>query len=100
MKKPRIRIRNFEILGFSQLKFEILGIMNEIPSISKKVQNPGFLVDFMYPQAIGFRSYLRIRRLLIKYYMSPQLHQLQKHVTPFIDSFSNSTGKNGELINK
>ena len=50
MKKPRIRIRNFEILGFSHLKFEILGILSEIPSISKKVQNPGFLADFMYPQ--------------------------------------------------
>ena len=31
------RIRNFEILGFSHLEFEILGISSEIPSISKKV---------------------------------------------------------------
>ena len=29
------RFRNFEILGFSHLKFEILGISSEIPSISK-----------------------------------------------------------------
>ena len=29
------RIRNFEILGFSHLEFEILGISSEIPSISK-----------------------------------------------------------------
>ena len=31
------RFRNFEILGFSHLEFEILGISSEIPSISKKV---------------------------------------------------------------
>ena len=29
------RIKNFEILGFSHLEFEILGISSEIPSISK-----------------------------------------------------------------
>ena len=32
-----IRIRNFEILGFSHLEFEILVISSEIPSTSKKV---------------------------------------------------------------
>ena len=31
------RIRNFEILGFSHLEFEILDISSEIPSISKKM---------------------------------------------------------------
>ena len=30
-----IRIRNFEILGFPHLEFEMLGISSEIPSISK-----------------------------------------------------------------
>ena len=33
---------------FLHLEFEMLGISNEIPSISKKVSNPGFFVDFMY----------------------------------------------------
>ena len=32
-----IRIRNFEILGFSHLKLEILVISSEIPSTSKNV---------------------------------------------------------------
>ena len=31
------RFRNFEILGFSHLEFEILGISSEILSVSKKV---------------------------------------------------------------
>ena len=42
------RIRNFEMLGFSLLEFEILGISSKIPSISKNMWNPGFLMDFMY----------------------------------------------------
>ena len=33
------RIRNFEILGFSLLEFEILGISSK---------NLGFIMDFMY----------------------------------------------------
>ena len=31
------RIRNFEMLGFSHVEFEILGISSKITSISKKV---------------------------------------------------------------
>ena len=38
---------NFEILGLSHLEFEIQGISSEIPSISKRVQNLGFSVDYM-----------------------------------------------------
>ena len=41
------RIKYFEILDFSHLQFEILGISCEIPSISKKMWNPGLLVDSM-----------------------------------------------------
>ena len=33
---------------FSHLEFEILGISSEIPSVSKKVWNSRFVVDFMY----------------------------------------------------
>ena len=59
-KNQVFRIKNFEILGFSHLEFEILGISNEIPSISKSV---------------GFRSYLRIHRILGKYYTPVNLDQ-------------------------
>ena len=31
------QIRNFEMLGFSHLEFEILGISSKMPSISKKM---------------------------------------------------------------
>ena len=34
-KNQLFRVWNFEILGFSHLEFEILGISSEIPSISK-----------------------------------------------------------------
>ena len=37
-----------EIPAFSHLEFEILGISSKIHSISKKVWNTVFLVDFMY----------------------------------------------------
>ena len=36
------------IFSFSHLEFEIFDILSEIPSISKKVQDPGVLVDYMY----------------------------------------------------
>ena len=36
------QIKIFEILGFPQTAFEILGISSKIPSISKKVWNPEF----------------------------------------------------------
>ena len=45
----RSKIRNFEKLGFSHLEYEILSISSEIPSISKKVWNPGTL--YMYTLA-------------------------------------------------
>ena len=38
------RIRNFKILGFSHLVFEIIGILLEMV----QMEIPGFLVDFMY----------------------------------------------------
>ena len=47
-KHFEILIKHFEILGFSHLEFEILGISSKIPCISKKVSNLEFLVDFMY----------------------------------------------------
>ena len=37
LKYQVFRFRNFEILGFSHLEFEILSILSEIASISKKV---------------------------------------------------------------
>ena len=48
--------------------------------------------------SIGFRIYLRIRRLLSKCYASVQLDQQQNHLTPFVDYFSNPTGEGGKLI--
>ena len=47
-KYPLFRIKNFEILGFLHIEFEILGISSEIPSISKEFWNPGFQDDSMY----------------------------------------------------
>ena len=40
-KSPVFQIKIFEILGFSHVEFEILGIFSEIPSISKKMWNRG-----------------------------------------------------------
>ena len=37
LKYQVFRIKNFKILGFSRLEFEILGILSETPNISKKV---------------------------------------------------------------
>ena len=42
------QIRNFDLIGFSHLKYEIQSILIEEPSISKKVLNATFLVDSMY----------------------------------------------------
>ena len=47
--------------------------------------------------SIGFRSYLRLRRLLSKYCTPAQLDPQLKHSTPFFDSFTNPTGESGEL---
>ena len=109
-----------ESLVFPWILIKILGILNQkfwntkfftpwiwnttysskIPSISKRVWNPGFTVDLCMSSSIGFRSYLRIRRLLSKYYTSAQLDRQQKHSTPFVDSFFNSTDESGEVIYK
>ena len=48
--------------------------------------------------SVGFYSYLRIRRLLCKYYTPAQLDLQQKHATPFVDYFRNPTGESGEVI--
>ena len=80
------QIRNFEIPGFSQLEYEILSISSEISSISKKYEIPGFQWACI-SSSIDLRSYLRIRRLLDKYYTPAHLDQQRKHSTPFVDSF-------------
>ena len=47
--------------------------------------------------SIGFCCYLRIRRLLSKYYKSAQLDQQQKkNSTHFVDCFSNPVGESGK----
>ena len=42
LKNSVFQIRNYEMLGFSHTEFEVLGILTEISSISKKVSYSGF----------------------------------------------------------
>ena len=42
------QMKNSILIEIPWISIEILGISNEAPSLSKKVWNPGFSVDFMY----------------------------------------------------
>ena len=42
LKNSVFQIRNYEMLGFSHTEFEVLGILTEISSVSKKVSYSGF----------------------------------------------------------
>ena len=48
LKNSVFQIRNYEMLGFSHTEFEVLGILTEISSISKKVSYSGFWMAPVY----------------------------------------------------
>ena len=50
--------------------------------------------------SIGFRSYLRIRRLLSIIRASSLINNKQKRLTPFVDSFSNPLTEGGDVVYK
>ena len=79
IKDLEFQMRNSEISGFSNLEFH------------KTCEIPGFLWTLCISSSIGFRSYLRIRRLLGKYYTPAQLDQQQKSL--FENSMSVSDGQ-------
>ena len=99
-KKPSVSIeipsisKNTEILGFSQLKLEILRAKHLV--FQNRCEIPGFKWIFCISSSIDIRSSLRIRRLLCKYYTPVQLYQQQKHSTQFADSSSDPLGESGE----
>ena len=84
LKYQVCEIKNFEILDFAHLKFE-------------NVRNPEFLVGFMYVLQFRLSQLLRKRRISRKYHTPAQLHQQQKHLTLFLDSFTNPTRESGEV---
>ena len=42
------QIKDFDILGFAYIEFEILGISSKTPRISKKLWNAGFFKGTLY----------------------------------------------------
>ena len=49
MKKPLFQIKNFEILDYLHIEFEMLGIFSEIPSISRGVKFQVLSAPYVYP---------------------------------------------------
>ena len=54
-KNPVFQIKNFEILGFLHIEFEILGNSTEIPNIQKRCEILGFKGTLCVSSDIGFR---------------------------------------------
>ena len=73
------RIRNFEILGFPYLEFEILGISSKIATISKRCEIPGFQWIVCISSSIGFHIIIRI--LINRFVSQLQSNYLQQTKT-------------------